>query len=69
MLQWRVGEPCCAYWSEDGKLYAATIASIDEKRGTCVVVFTDYGNEEEQNLRDLLTESSEVEEEAPNKVR
>ncbi|XP_041760459.1 survival motor neuron protein 1 isoform X1 [Coregonus clupeaformis] len=67
--EWRVGEPCCAYWSEDGKLYAATISSIDEKRGTCIVLFTDYGNEEEQNLRDLLTESSEVEEEAPNKVK
>lgn len=69
MLQWQVGDSCCAYWSKDGNLYAATISSIDEQRGTCIVVFTHYGNEEEQNLRDLLIESSEVDEEAPSKVR
>uniref|UniRef100_A0A8C8D2Z8 Tudor domain-containing protein n=1 Tax=Oncorhynchus tshawytscha TaxID=74940 RepID=A0A8C8D2Z8_ONCTS len=67
--EWRVGDSCCAYWSKDGNLYAATISSIDEQRGTCIVVFTHYGNEEEQNLRDLLIESSEVDEEAPSKVK
>uniref|UniRef100_A0A8K9UPR5 Survival of motor neuron 1, telomeric n=1 Tax=Oncorhynchus mykiss TaxID=8022 RepID=A0A8K9UPR5_ONCMY len=67
--EWQVGDSCCAYWSKDGNLYAATISSIDEQRGTCIVVFTHYGNEEEQNLRDLLIESSEVDEEAPSKVK
>ncbi|XP_055774796.1 survival motor neuron protein 1 [Salvelinus fontinalis] len=67
--EWRVGDPCCAYWSKDGNLYAATISSIEEQRGTCIVVFTHYGNEEEQNLCDLLIESPEVDEEAPSKVK
>lgn len=35
-------------------MYLATIASINQKRGTCVVVYTGYGNKEEQNLSDLL---------------
>lgn len=68
VLQWQVGDSCCAYWSEDGQLYAATISSIDEKRGTCIVVFTGYGNEEEQNLDDLLSEISEGDEETNTKV-
>lgn len=66
--QWQVGNSCSAYWSEDGQLYAATIASIDKKRGTCIVVYTDYGNEEEQNLEDLLSEFSEGDEESNTKV-
>lgn len=66
--QWQVGDSCCAYWSEDGLIYPATITSIDEKRSTCVVVFKEYGNEEEQNLEDLLSEFSEVDEEASTNV-
>uniref|UniRef100_A0A3Q0RGH9 Survival of motor neuron 1, telomeric n=1 Tax=Amphilophus citrinellus TaxID=61819 RepID=A0A3Q0RGH9_AMPCI len=62
--EWQVGDSCRAYWSEDGQLYAATITSIDNKRGTCIVVYTGYGNEEEQNLQDLLSEFSEGDEEA-----
>ncbi|XP_056145293.1 survival motor neuron protein 1 isoform X1 [Lampris incognitus] len=65
---WQVGDSCCAYWSEDGILYPATISSVDLKRGTCVVFFKDYGNEEEQNLKDLLSETSEVKEETYIKV-
>ncbi|XP_076020879.1 survival motor neuron protein 1 [Genypterus blacodes] len=61
--EWQVGDSCSAYWSEDGHLYAATISSIDETNGTCVVVFTGYGNEEEQNLGDLLSDISEADEE------
>ncbi|CAN9513354.1 unnamed protein product [Ophioblennius macclurei] len=61
--EWQVGDSCSAYWSEDGQLYPATISSIDETRGTCVVIYTDYGNEEEQNLEDLLSGISEREEE------
>lgn len=63
LSQWQVGDPCCAYWSADGLIYPATIASIDEERNTCIVVFKGYGNEEEQNLGDLLSEFSEVDEE------
>ncbi|XP_068781682.1 survival motor neuron protein-like isoform X2 [Struthio camelus] len=52
--QWKVGDSCNAVWSEDGNVYLATIASINQKRGTCVVIYTGYGNKEEQNLSDLL---------------
>ncbi|XP_066037621.1 survival motor neuron protein [Chamaea fasciata] len=54
LKQWKVGDSCSAVWSEDGNLYLATIASINQKRGTCVVTYTGYGNQEEQNLSDLL---------------
>ncbi|XP_025061440.1 survival motor neuron protein isoform X2 [Alligator sinensis] len=53
-FKWKVGDNCSAVWSEDGNVYLATIASINQKRGTCVVVYTGYGNKEEQNLSDLL---------------
>ncbi|KAF7663540.1 hypothetical protein LDENG_00207600 [Lucifuga dentata] len=66
--EWQVGDSCSAYWSEDGQLYAATISSVDEKKGTCVVIYTDYGNKEEQNLEDLISEVSEVDEETNVKV-
>ncbi|NWS45014.1 SMN protein, partial [Probosciger aterrimus] len=52
--QWKVGDSCNAVWSEDGNVYLATIASINYKRGTCVVTYTGYGNQEEQSLTDLL---------------
>lgn len=67
--EWQVGDSCSAYWSEDGQLYPATISSMDEKRGTCIVVFTGYGNEEEQNLEDLISEGDEGEEETNIKVK
>ncbi|XP_018614586.1 survival motor neuron protein 1 isoform X2 [Scleropages formosus] len=57
--QWKVGDACWAFWSEDGNLYSATVSSIDHEKGTCMVVYADYGNEEEQNLADLLSESYE----------
>ncbi|XP_017689290.1 PREDICTED: survival of motor neuron protein-like isoform X4 [Lepidothrix coronata] len=56
---WKVGDSCSAVWSEDGNLYLATIASINQKRGTCVVTYTGYGNQEEQNLSDLLPPASD----------
>ncbi|XP_073933432.1 survival motor neuron protein isoform X2 [Castor canadensis] len=55
LKQWKVGDKCSAIWSEDGCIYPATIASVDFKRGTCVVIYTGYGNREEQNLSDLLS--------------
>nr|ANB79054.1 3XFLAG-SMN [Mammalian expression vector pCI-NEO-FLAG-SMN]WMZ41536.1 3XFLAG-SMN [synthetic construct]WMZ41537.1 3XFLAG-SMN [synthetic construct]WMZ41538.1 3XFLAG-SMN [synthetic construct]WPF56458.1 3XFLAG-SMN [synthetic construct] len=60
LQQWKVGDKCSAIWSEDGCIYPATIASIDFKRETCVVVYTGYGNREEQNLSDLLSPICEV---------
>ncbi|KFQ37787.1 Survival motor neuron protein, partial [Mesitornis unicolor] len=54
LKQWRVGDSCNAVWSEDGHVYPATIVSINQKRGTCVVTYMGYGNREEQNLSDLL---------------
>ncbi|XP_019486706.1 PREDICTED: survival motor neuron protein-like [Hipposideros armiger] len=59
-MEWKVGDKCSAIWSEDGCIYPATIASVDFKRETCVVVYTGYGNREEQNLSDLLSPTSEV---------
>ncbi|XP_051977142.1 survival motor neuron protein 1-like isoform X2 [Xyrauchen texanus] len=61
--EWQVGDSCFAFWSEDGNLYAASISSIDHDKGTGVIIYTDYGNEEEQNLSDLLTEGSDLDEE------
>uniref|UniRef100_A0A8C0M9U6 Survival motor neuron n=2 Tax=Canis lupus familiaris TaxID=9615 RepID=A0A8C0M9U6_CANLF len=60
LKQWKVGDKCSAVWSEDGCIYPATIASIDFKRETCVVVYTGYGNREEQNVSDLLSPACEV---------
>lgn len=59
LSQWKVGDSCSAVWSEDGNVYLATIASINQKRGTCVVTYTGYGNQEEQNLSDLLPPASD----------
>ncbi|NXS11400.1 SMN protein, partial [Neodrepanis coruscans] len=59
LKQWKVGDSCSAVWSEDGNLYLATIASINQKRGTCIVTYTGYGNQEEQNLSDLLPPASD----------
>ncbi|XP_043920364.1 survival of motor neuron protein-like [Protopterus annectens] len=52
---WGVGDSCKAVWSADGSIYPATIASINEKKGTCAVVYKNYGNAEEQRLSDLLS--------------
>ncbi|NXG53255.1 SMN protein, partial [Psilopogon haemacephalus] len=58
LLQWKVGDSCSAVWSEDGNIYLATITSINQKRGTCVITYTGYGNQEEQNLADILLPTS-----------
>ncbi|XP_076853751.1 survival motor neuron protein 1 [Brachyhypopomus gauderio] len=64
--EWNVGDSCHAIWSEDGNMYAATISSINQEKGTCIVNYTDYGNEEEQNLSDLLIDIEELDEESKN---
>nr|XP_032829607.1 LOW QUALITY PROTEIN: survival motor neuron protein-like [Petromyzon marinus] len=57
----RQGRATCARlpWSEDGVVYDATIKSVDASAGTCVVVFTGYGNEDELKLADLLPPAAE----------
>lgn len=60
LKQWKVGDKYSVIWSEDGCICPATIASVDFKRETCVVVYSGYGNREEQNLSDLLSPISEV---------
>ncbi|KAJ8286912.1 hypothetical protein GJAV_G00044820 [Gymnothorax javanicus] len=67
--EWKVGDSCIAIWSEDGQVYPASIASIDQERGTCVVVYTDYGNEEEQELADLHLLSPEAGSQVPEKAQ
>lgn len=57
--KWRPGDLCQAVWSEDGVVYDATIKSVDADAGTCVVVFTGYGNEDEMELADLLPPAAE----------
>ncbi|XP_078420323.1 survival motor neuron protein 1 isoform X2 [Cetorhinus maximus] len=65
-FKWRVGDTCNAVWSEDGNVYSAAIQSVNEKQGTCVVMYIGYGNEEEQNLTELVpADSSEAENENP----
>jgi len=57
---WRVGSNCRAVYSEDGQLYDAVIKSVDAQRGRCVVVYTEYGNEEQQLLSELLHSRSRL---------
>ena len=53
-FQWKVGDRCRARFTEDQCLYEAEILSIDDSSGTCYVRYADYGNEEEQLIKDLL---------------
>ncbi|XP_006002379.1 survival motor neuron protein isoform X2 [Latimeria chalumnae] len=62
--EWRVGDSCTAVWSEDGAAYSATIKSINQSSGMCVVVYRGYGNEEVQNLCDLLPPSDDSEDDS-----
>ncbi|KAM6230432.1 survival motor neuron protein [Porphyrio hochstetteri] len=59
LKQWKLGDGCNAVWSGDGNIYLATIVSINQKRGTCVVTYAGYGNQEEQYLSDLLPLTSD----------
>lgn len=52
--EWKIGDTCCAPWTEDGNWYPAEITSVDHEAGTCIVVYTEYGNEEEHFLKDIL---------------
>ncbi|XP_039984074.1 survival motor neuron protein-like isoform X4 [Xiphias gladius] len=51
--KWVVGAQCRAVWSEDGRVYPATVVSLDGER--CRVRFNGYGNEEDVDLCALKT--------------
>ncbi|MEQ2294401.1 hypothetical protein AMECASPLE_003524 [Ameca splendens] len=50
-VKWEVGARCRALWSEDGKIYPATVVAVDGDR--CRVRFSGYGNEEDMDLSAL----------------
>ncbi|XP_037553732.1 survival motor neuron protein-like [Nematolebias whitei] len=50
-LKWEVGAQCRAVWSEDGKLYPATVVAVNCER--CRVRFIGYNNEEDVELSSL----------------
>ncbi|XP_074490587.1 uncharacterized protein LOC141767312 isoform X2 [Sebastes fasciatus] len=49
--KWAVGARCRAVWSEDGRVYPATVVSLDGER--CRVRFNGYGNQEDVELSSL----------------
>ncbi|RWS09467.1 survival motor neuron protein-like isoform X1 [Dinothrombium tinctorium] len=52
--EWRKGHFCRCVYSEDKCEYEAQIVDICKDRGTCIVRYIGYGNEEEQLLTDLM---------------
>ncbi|EGD76037.1 hypothetical protein PTSG_00746 [Salpingoeca rosetta] len=52
--EWKVGDECRAVWTEDEEIYDAEITSISADGTTCTVLYTEYGNSEEQPLTALL---------------
>jgi hypothetical protein len=58
--QWNVGDKCLAVYSEDGLIYDAEIIEICSGiANMCVVRYSDYGNEEQQYLTDLMPATQE----------
>ncbi|XP_074651283.1 survival motor neuron protein-like isoform X2 [Tubulanus polymorphus] len=51
---WAVGDMCRAIFSEDQSVYPAKIVAIDNDSKTCTVRYTNYENEEDINIADLL---------------
>ncbi|KAF1385229.1 hypothetical protein PFLUV_G00105570 [Perca fluviatilis] len=49
--EWAVGAQCRAVWSEDGRLYPATVLCLDGER--CRVRFNGYGNQQDMDLSAL----------------
>ena len=47
-------------FSEDGLIYTAQISDIDYEKGTCVVKYKNYGNEEEHKLSDIMQPSVKI---------
>lgn len=59
--KWFVGDRCRAMYSDDGVVYDAVIKSIDKENNKCWVLYTDYGNEEEIDIGDVLLPESDTE--------
>ncbi|KAF6021520.1 SMN1 [Bugula neritina] len=55
--KWNTGNECQAVYSEDGLIYDAVITRM-LPNSRCIVLYTDYGNEEEQLLKDLIRPQS-----------
>ncbi|XP_069694895.1 survival motor neuron protein 1 [Periplaneta americana] len=51
--EWRVGAACRAVYSGDGVSYEATVDTVYPDKGTCVVKYVGYGNEEEILMKQL----------------
>nr|XP_029489582.1 survival motor neuron protein-like isoform X1 [Oncorhynchus nerka] len=56
-LKWEIGSHCKAVWSEDGRVYPATLVWLEGER--CKVKFDNYGNEEEMDLSAMLPEAAD----------
>ncbi|XP_029551620.1 survival motor neuron protein 1 isoform X1 [Salmo trutta] len=56
-LKWEVGSHCKAVWSQDGRVYPATLVWLEGER--CKVKFDNYGNEEEMDLSAMLPEAAD----------
>ncbi|XP_041465013.1 survival motor neuron protein-like [Lytechinus variegatus] len=55
--RWKVGDRCKSVFTEDDMVYSAMVTSINNKKSSCIVRYSGYGNEEEKRLSDLFTES------------
>ncbi|XP_044055942.1 survival motor neuron protein-like isoform X4 [Siniperca chuatsi] len=62
--KWVVGAQCRAVWSEDGRAYPATVASLDGER--CRVRFDGYGNEEDVELSALRSPDASLQTQRQN---
>nr|XP_040041283.1 survival motor neuron protein-like isoform X1 [Gasterosteus aculeatus aculeatus]XP_040041285.1 survival motor neuron protein-like isoform X1 [Gasterosteus aculeatus aculeatus]XP_040041286.1 survival motor neuron protein-like isoform X1 [Gasterosteus aculeatus aculeatus] len=51
--KWVMGSQCRAVWSEDGRVYPATVLSVDGER--CRVFFNGYGNQEDVDVSALTS--------------
>ncbi|XP_014249150.1 survival motor neuron protein isoform X2 [Cimex lectularius] len=56
---WKVGMPCRAVYSVDGKEYEATVEELNYENGTCTVVYVGYENVEEVDIHSLKMSSGE----------
>ena len=53
IVTWSIGERVMAIYYEDGISYRAKILQLKEWKSAAVVIFSEYGNEEEVKLSDL----------------
>jgi len=56
---WSVGDYCRVAYHEDGEFYRAQLLSIDAAESTCVVCFTDYGENQTQSIHDVFPAADE----------